>query len=95
MNFFKDCNGEAGAIFTVNGVTLLNVLNSMNRLHIKIADDLGICGFDDWGWAALIPPGITTITQESYECGVEATNMLIKRMKNSKENEPRILRITS
>ena len=93
MNFFKDCKGEAGAIFTVNGVTLLNVLNSMNRLNIKIAEDLGICGFDDWGWAALIPPGITTITQESYECGVQATNMLIKRIKSTKEREAKYLEL--
>jgi len=93
MSFFKSCNGEPGAIFTVNGVTLLNVLNSMNRLSIKIADDLGICGFDDWGWAALIPPGITTITQESYECGVQATNMLIQHIKKTKEGEPEYLEL--
>lgn len=49
MTFFKDCNGETGAIFTVNGVTLLNALNSINRLNIKILEDIGICGFDDWG----------------------------------------------
>lgn len=93
MKFFKTCNGKSGAIFTVNGVTLLNVLNSMNRLNIKISEDLGICGFDDWGWASLIPPGITTITQESYECGVQAANMLIQSIKNSKENEPQYLEL--
>lgn len=93
MTFFKSCNGEPSAIFTVNGVTLLNVLNSMNRLNIKISDDIGICGFDDWGWASLIPPGITTITQESYECGVQAANMLIQRIKNSEESPSQFLEL--
>jgi len=93
MKFLKNCKGEAGAIFTVNGVTLLNVLNSMNRLNIKIAEDLGVCGFDDWGWASLIPPGITTITQESYECGVQAANMLIKLMKSTKVSEAEYLEL--
>ncbi len=93
MEFFKECNGEAGAIFVVNGVTLLNVLHAMSRLNIKILDDLGLCGFDDWGWASLIPPGITTITQESYECGVQATNMLIQRITDSKERKPTYLEL--
>lgn len=93
MKFFNDCDGEAGAIFTVNGVTLLNVLNSINRMNIKISDDIGICGFDDWGWASLIPPGITTITQKSYECGVKAADMLIQRIKNSKESQPQYLEL--
>ena len=93
MNFFKSCKGEPCAIFTVNGVTLLNVLHSMNRLKLKIAEDIGICGFDDWGWASLIPPGITTLTQESYECGVQATNMLIKHIKSNKIGEAEYLEL--
>ena len=41
---------------------------------------VGICGFDDWGWASLIPPGITTITQDSYSTGVMSAQLLIKRI---------------
>lgn len=91
--FYKACGDEPGAIFTVNGVTLLNVLNSMNNLNIKIAEDIGICGFDDWGWASLISPGITTITQESYECGVQAATMLINSIKNLGDRVPRYIEL--
>ena len=42
----------------------------------------GICGFDDWGWASLIPPGITTITQDSYQTGVKSAQILIDRIEN-------------
>lgn len=84
IDFEKKCNGETGVIFTVNGVTLLNVLHGMKNLNIKITGNLGICGYDDWGWASLIPPGITTITQDSYECGVQSAKLLISRINNDK-----------
>lgn len=93
LDFLKICDGEPGAIFTVNGVTLLTVLHSMRRLNVKISGDLGLCGFDDWGWASLIPPGITTITQESYECGVQSAKLLIERIKEPSEMKPRYLEL--
>lgn len=92
-NFKEACNGEAGVIFTVNGVTLLNVLNGMKSLNIDISGKFGICGFDDWGWASLIPPGITTITQDSYECGVQAATMLINKIKDETEREPQYVEL--
>ena len=91
--FKEACNGEAGAVFTVNGVTLLNVLHGMNRINMKISEKFGICGFDDWGWASLIPPGITTITQDSYKCGVQAATMLINRIKEETDREPQYIEL--
>ncbi|MDV4151562.1 LacI family DNA-binding transcriptional regulator [Clostridium sp. AL.422] len=85
IDFRKECNGEEGVIFAVNGVILLNVLHAMKNLNIKIKDDLGVCGYDDWGWASLITPGITTITQNSYDCGVQSAKLLIDRI-NKKDN---------
>lgn len=92
-DFNTKCKDEPGVIFTVNGVTLLNVLHGMNNLNIKIRDDLGICGYDDWGWASLIPPGITTITQDSYECGVQCAKLLISRINKEDNSEPKFIEI--
>ena len=91
--FKEKCKDEPCVIFTVNGVTLLNVLHGMNNLNIKIKDDLGVCGYDDWGWASLIPPGITTITQDSYECGVQSAKLLISRINKEDNSEPKFIEI--
>ena len=40
IDFKEKCNGEPGVIFTVNGVTLLNVLHGMKNLNIRIKEDL-------------------------------------------------------
>lgn len=91
--FISVTNGEPAAIFTVNGVTLLTVLHGMKRLNIEISPQMGICGFDDWGWASLIPPGITTLTQESYECGVQSAKLLIERIKDSGDFDPKYIEL--
>lgn len=68
------------AIFAVNGVTLLNILHSLKEENMEVAKEFGICGFDDWEWASLIGPGITTITQDSYKTGVKSAQLLLKRI---------------
>lgn len=71
---------EEIAIFTVNGVTLLNVLHALKDENMEVGREFGVCGFDDWEWAELIQPGITTITQDSYQTGVKSAELLLKRI---------------
>lgn len=78
----EENQNEEICIFAVNGVTLMEVITAMSKADYIIGKDFGICGFDDWGWAALIPPGITTITQDSYQTGVKAAQILIDRIQN-------------
>jgi LacI family kdg operon repressor len=75
-------------IFCVNGVAMLHTLRAIFSLGIAITPQFGICGFDDWGWASLIGPGITTITQNSYEVGTSAAQLLIDRIEGKIDAEP-------
>lgn len=81
-------SGERVAIFCVNGVTLIHVLQAMRQAHQSINENLGICGFDDWEWASLIPPGITTIAKDSYAIGMKAAEILLKRISSKQETAP-------
>ncbi|WP_068268047.1 LacI family DNA-binding transcriptional regulator [Caviibacter abscessus] len=79
-DFIETNKNENIAIFTVNGVILLEVLKSLKKLNYDIEkDEIGICSFDDWGWAELIDKkGITTISQKSYECGVKCAELVFE-----------------
>ena len=79
---------ERIALFAVNGVTLLRVLNAVQTLKIPIGADFGVCGFDNWGWADLIPPGITTITQDSRLVGEHAAQLLLQRIAGKGPKDP-------
>lgn len=84
---------EQIGIFTVNGVTLMNVLTGMKEEGFIPGTDFGICGFDDWGWASLIPPGITTITQDSYSTGVMSAQLLIKRIEKGSSGKKKFVEL--
>ncbi|WP_156300495.1 LacI family DNA-binding transcriptional regulator [Streptobacillus canis] len=85
---YLENNGSRKAIFCMNGKVLLEVLQNIKRLGYDIEkDDIGICSFDDWGWAELVDKdGVTTISQKSYECGVRCAELILERIKN--EDKP-------
>lgn len=76
------------ALFAVNGVTLLCVLNAIQTMGLKIGARFGVCGFDNWGWADLIPPGITTISQDSWLVGQSAAKLLFERIAGNGPEHP-------
>jgi LacI family kdg operon repressor len=92
MNSFSDFIGrnpfERHAVFSVNGVTALTVLHAVRKAGYKIGEDVGVCGFDDWGWASLVPPGITTITQDSYNVGMQSAKILLHRLRCKRNCKP-------
>ena len=72
--------GERLAVLTVNGVTMLRLLHGIQDLGVTMGREFGVCGFDDWGWASLIPPGITTISQDSWLVGSESAKIMLERI---------------
>lgn len=84
---------ENKAIFAVNGVTLLSVLQGLSKLNLNIPEDMGICGYDDWGWASLIPPGITVISQPSFQVGVESAKLLLAKIKAKRKIQPKLIQL--
>lgn len=86
---------EPSAAFAVNGVTLLSLVQAVRELELQMPTDIGVCGYDDWGWAALIPPGITVISQPSYKVGVEAAKRLILQIQGKRNLKPKLIELPS
>lgn len=86
--FVQQNPGKRLAVFCVNGVTMSRVLRAMRLAGIAVGKDFGICGFDDWEWASLIPPGITTIAKDSYAIGMKAAEVLLSRITGEKTGKP-------
>jgi len=72
--------GQRLAAFAVNGVALLGLIQGVQAAGITMGAQFGVCGFDDWGWAELIPPGITTISQNSWMVGRRSAELLMERI---------------
>lgn len=88
-NFISRYPQDRVAIFGVNGVALLDILKAViHHTGVKIGPELGVCGFDNWGWADLIAPGITTITQDTWKVGEESARLLFRRITSEEEIPP-------
>lgn len=70
------------AIFSTNNLMTLGCIKELYKRRISIPDEMALVGFDDSTWAeALIPP-LTTVKQPGYELGVNAAELLFKRLNN-------------
>lgn len=86
-------SGENIAVFAVNGMMMLDILVAMKKLNIHVGKDLGLCGFDDWTWADLIGPGITTIRQDTYQLGARSTRRLLQLIQSDSQVQPKLVEL--
>jgi LacI family transcriptional regulator, kdg operon repressor len=94
LQAFLNMDDGPAAAFAVNGVMLLSLVKAIRQLGLVMPDDLGVVGYDDWDWASLIPPGITTISQPSYNVGVQSALRLIQRIKDNRP-KPKLIELPS
>ena len=95
QQFVSKNQGQINAIFTANGVTMINVLRAIQRLGLRIPQDVAICGFDNWPWMELIGPGITVVAQPFYDVGVECAKRMIFRLEENSKSSPEIIELVS
>jgi LacI family transcriptional regulator len=65
------------ALFTLNNVVTLNVLQALQRENIRVPDEVAIVGFDDFELAALLSVPLTAVRQPAAEVGRSATRLLL------------------
>jgi LacI family transcriptional regulator len=80
------------AIFALNNRMALGVLRAMRELGVACPDCVSVMGFDDFDWAAVFNPSLTTIAQPTYEIGRRAAELLFESIRAEEEGvvaEPR------
>lgn len=68
------------AVLSGNAVISLRVAAAAARLGWQFGSDLGLVGFDETEWAALIGPGLSTIAQPTDDLGRLAATCLLERL---------------
>lgn len=75
--------GDITAIFVANNVLTMGVVACLQEKRIRIPDDLAVIGFDDYDWTKITTPPLTVIRQPSFEIGVTAAEVMLKRIEKS------------
>jgi DNA-binding LacI/PurR family transcriptional regulator len=71
------------AVFSTNNLMTLGCIKELYSHKISIPGEIALIGFDDSNWAEVLIPPLTTVKQPGYELGVNAAELLIKRLNSS------------
>ncbi len=66
----------ATAIVCASDMIASGVITELNRLNLKVPDDVSVIGYDDLPVANQLTPKLTTIRQDRYDLGKSAVLML-------------------
>jgi LacI family transcriptional regulator len=73
------------AVFSLNNVTTLRVLQAFKEEGLQIPDEIAIVGFDDFSLAPLLSPPLTAIRQPAHVLGIRAAKLLFERIENGEQ----------
>lgn len=68
------------AILTGNSRLTIGALRAIKELGLRIPEDVALAGFDETHWMPYVGPGITVVSQPTYELGRTAAELLFARM---------------
>ena len=68
------------AIVTGNNAMTIGAMRAIASLDLRVPEDVGLVGFDDFPWAPLFRPRLTVIAQPLAELGTRAATMLHERI---------------
>jgi DNA-binding LacI/PurR family transcriptional regulator len=68
------------AIFTTVDFEAINVLQTAQRIGLRVPEDLALIGFDSLRLTKHIHPPLTTVSQSCRDMGMRAAHLLINRI---------------
>lgn len=76
---------QVSAVFVANNIMTMGAISYFQEQYIKIPDEMAIVGFDDYDWAKIINPPLTTIKQPAFELGQKAAEVILDRIRNQQQ----------
>jgi LacI family transcriptional regulator len=64
-------------IFATNDLMAIGVIEELESMGRRVPEDVVVCGFDGIELGDMIRPRLTTVSQQSYQMGVEAVRLLL------------------
>jgi LacI family transcriptional regulator len=68
------------AIFATNNLMAIGLMRAVAERGLRCPEDISVACFDDFEWASVFHPRLTTVAQPTYEMGKRATELLLARL---------------
>ncbi len=82
------------AFVSANNLMTLGVLRAIETLGLRVPEDVALVSYDDFSWADLFSPRLTTVAQPTEAIGREAMRLILRRLMNP-DAPPRTVRLTA
>jgi len=86
------------ALFVSNTEMTLGAMIAIKEMGLNAPEDIGIVGFDDFEWISLMETPLTAVSQPVYSLGLNAAEMLLKKINGEQlsiENKPIIITLNT
>lgn len=87
--FIATWEGRRVALLASNGMVTLQLALMLQRLDLRMPDDVGLLGFDELPWSPLA--GLSTIEQQTYEIGFSAMRCMLSRLQGEQSSPREVL----
>jgi len=90
-------NKEITAIFAANNLMATGAMTYLSKNNFRIPEELAIISFDDFKWAEITSPSLTSIKQKSKKIGHKAAETLINEIENKiyQHESNKVIRVES
>jgi LacI family transcriptional regulator len=76
------------AIFATNNLMAIGLMRAVAERGLRCPADVSVACFDDFEWASVFHPRLTTVAQPAYEMGSTAADLLLVRLAGRAPAEP-------
>jgi GntR family transcriptional regulator of arabinose operon len=80
LRFLASLKGKTTAIFAEHDLVARSILFYLQKLNIKVPEDISIIGFDDLEFVQHFAVPLTTVRQPAYDVGKIATEILFDKI---------------
>lgn len=70
------------AIICENNVLALGVMKAISQKNLRVPEDIAVLTFDIYPYSSIIDPNLTVIDINVYDMGMQAGNMMIRKLEN-------------
>lgn len=82
---------KATSVFACNDLMAVGVLNACKKLNINVPKDLSLIGYDNIDLCEFVEPKLTTIDQNMFLLGTNASILLLEKIRNNNKHSKRVI----
>jgi LacI family transcriptional regulator len=82
------------AVFATNNLMAIGLMRAVAERELRCPQDISVACFDDFEWASVFHPRLTTVAQPTYAMGSQAAEFLLTRLNGGPVAEPQACILT-